>query len=93
MAHNSTGAAISKSRLKKHYWANDPVSPTNNFKGNKRDRRTKNIKRDSKICQSIAMHGLYMNPESKKLFKKLTFKTAGHLIIDWILTECWISEY
>lgn len=33
LAHFSTGAAISKSTLKKYYWANDPVSSINNFKG------------------------------------------------------------
>ena len=42
-ARNSTGPAISKSKLRKHCWAKDPVSPTN-LKRKKKDRRTKNIK-------------------------------------------------
>lgn len=70
MAYYSTGAATRKSKLKKYYWANDPVSSTNNSR-EKREIEELKILRDLKICQSIAMCAPYMDPESNKQTKNL----------------------
>ena len=90
-AHNSTRAAISKSKLRKHYWANDLVSPTN-LKRKKKNRRTNNIK-SLKNMSTNRNAGILHESWVKRTIQETDIWvswTSDHgLDIDW-MSDIWI---
>lgn len=68
MAKCTTGAATSKTRLKK-CWANDPVPSTNKLQ--RKWERHSNLKYWKRLKKLIAICGPHTDPESDELFLKI----------------------